>query len=121
MLSGCSFALMKPVPRDHAQQTAVDCTDSRAFATADLLRGTLNATGATIALMSAGPVSPLHIDPAVAAAVGIGMALISLPSAVYGFHQARRCEAAKDELQLRLASRPAPERSPGEGECLLGP
>jgi hypothetical protein len=114
--AGCSFALVRPAPVDHAQRTSLDCTSSRFAPIFDVV-------GVPVMLGTAGAIeglSNLTLDGSrprgvktearIVQATAVTLAAVHAFSAVYGFHATARCARAKELLHVRSVQgrRPLP-------------
>jgi hypothetical protein len=125
--AGCSFALVRPAPVDHAQRTSLDCTSSRFAPISDVV-------GVPVMLGTAGAIeglSNLRLDGSrprgvktearIVQATAVTLAAVHAFAAVYGFHATARCARAKELLLVRRTQQR--RRLPGcarDADCKAG-
>ena len=125
--AGCSFALVRPAPVDHAKRSSLDCTSSRFAPISDVvgvpvMLGTALAIEGLSNLTIDGDRPPgVKTEARVVQGTAIGLAAVHLFSAVYGFQATARCARAKELLQVQQVQRRRP--LPGcasDADCKAG-
>jgi hypothetical protein len=106
---GCSLMLTQGPPANHAELPYFDCTTSYAPPVLDTIWGGLNLLGA---LTAAGRTDADLPNRSTVMAVGLGWALLSGASAIYGYTRVAACQEAKASWMMRQA-RPQPTWNPG--------
>jgi len=124
--AGCSFALVRPAPVDHAKRTSLDCTSSRFAPISDVvgvpvMLGTALAIEGLSNLTIDGDRPGVKTEARVVQGTAIGLAAVHLFSAVYGFQATANCARAKELLQVQQVQRRRP--LPGcasDADCKAG-
>jgi hypothetical protein len=126
--SGCSFIFVHGPPANHQQSLSFDCTSSVVAPVLDLIWAGLNGTGA-IQAASTDDYTWNQRYPSTSKstvlAVGVGWALLSGASAIYGFKQTDSCRTAQTDLAIRIQRSappppsfvPPPAAAPVEAGC----
>ncbi len=125
--AGCSFALVRPTPDDHAKRISLDCTSSRFAPISDVvgvpvMLGTALAIEGLSNLSIDGDRPPgVKTEARIVQGTAIGLGIVHLFSAVYGFHATAKCARAKELVQVQQAQ--ARDRLPGcasDADCKAG-
>jgi hypothetical protein len=102
--SGCSFALMRPVPDDHAQQVWVECTSSRLAPVADGVGagyGVLGALAIQVFETSGHGDGEVSSSGRAVQVAALGVAAVYVASMIHGLGSARECESARNASYAR--------------------
>lgn len=92
LASGCSLAFVKPLPPSYGPGDRLDCTTSNAAPDIDMILAALQAGSAAVVVENTGP---NRADGTYLAIGGvIAGAVVSLSSAMYGYHTTAECRRA---------------------------